>query len=189
MRLIQQLSTAPMGRRRRGGTVARRCMAGAVLGIAAVVAGASPAGAQTVDALCTGTIAQSWDPGLRLQDHTVHYTADLAYDCESSDSQISGAEIHVDAVYMTNCLVNTGSASATVEWDTGETSDIEIETVAVTAGGGVQVYEAVGEVTDGKFLGDTVQMLNTFVSLDILACLTHQGMTHREGTTTMTLLG
>lgn len=169
--------------------VVRRCLVAALLCAATVVAAPAPAGAQAVDALCTGTIEQSWSPGLKLYDQTVTYTAELDFDCESSDPDVDGAAIHAHAQYPINCLgtVDIG-VPTTVEWNTGETSDITVNVVGVSTGGGAEVFEFLGSVDAGKFAGDTVQMLNTFVSLDVLACLTPQGMTHRSGTTVLTLL-
>lgn len=147
------------------------------------------ASADVIDVSCTGTVDQTWSPGLKLLPRLVSYGNTTDYDsCSSSDPNIASGGFTISSQYTNSCLVNTGATGPfTVDWNDGSSSTLELTGVGVNAVGNVQVFTAIGSVTSGKFAGDQAVLINSFLSTDFAACATTAGLTALSGSSSLVL--
>lgn len=163
---------------------------GVGLTLAATLAWAAPAKAQAIDINCSGTVQQTWSPGLKLLPQLVDYSNTTEYTtCTSTDPDITEGAIFVTAEYTDSCLANVGTTGEfTVEWSDGTSSTMALEAVGINVVGTVQIFTAIGTVSAGRFLGDQAVMVNTYVVTQLAACLTPQGLTELSGSTSLVLI-
>jgi hypothetical protein len=159
----------------------------AAAGIALSLLHAAPANA-LVDMQCSGTVNQTWTPGLQLlTSRAVNYTNVSRYDqCLPNAYGIQSGEINVSACFVNSCLLNVGPSEATIQWSDGNASTFTFQGVGASTTGNAQVFTSLGTVTSGLFQGDQVVLVNAFVSTGLLPCLSFQGLTSLAGTTTLT---
>ncbi|RKH20256.1 hypothetical protein D7Y13_27320 [Corallococcus praedator] len=147
---------------------------------------AAPAQAQ-VDVQCTGTLHQTWTPGLKALPRVVAYTNSSDYDaCTTSVAAITSGTLDVRASFNNSCVANLGPSQATIAWSDGSSSTFTFQGVGANVVGNLQVFTAVGRVTHGRFQGDQVLLVNRVINTDLLACLWPQGLTSLTGSTTLT---
>lgn len=86
-------------------------------------------------------------------------------------------------------LVRTGEPSdLTVQWNTGETSELSFTLFAVDVQGVVTVETYHGVVMSGKYEGATSVRTVTYVNTDFTGgCLSQEGITQAHGLSTLTL--
>ncbi|MBN9684645.1 MULTISPECIES: hypothetical protein [unclassified Corallococcus] len=91
--------------------------------------------------------------------------------------------------YTCNDLLEIGSARTVVTWNTGETSTLVQTRVSSQVGSTTIVITYVGTVESGKYRGAVALRTLTYLSTDLDACTSPEGLTQMSGLTTLTLLG
>ncbi|NOK16376.1 hypothetical protein [Corallococcus carmarthensis] len=158
----------------------------AVFGAVLLSLYATPSQAQA-DVQCSGTVNQTWKPGLQLLPRMVAYTNTSHYDqCNTSVPTLTSGSIHVSASFNNSCLANVGPSQATLQWNDGSASTFTFQGVGVNVVGNAQVFVSLGQVQSGRFAGDQVVLINSFLSTAFAACATPQGLTSLAGSTTLT---
>ncbi|AKF86490.1 hypothetical protein MFUL124B02_27695 [Myxococcus fulvus 124B02] len=86
-------------------------------------------------------------------------------------------------------LLTVGSPISTITWNTGETSQFVQTQVSTRTEGLNLILVNVGTVRSGKFTGATVVRTLTYLSTDLDACRSPEGLSRLTGTQTLTLTG
>jgi hypothetical protein len=181
------MKNAPNQRRGTMKNVLRMSMIGLIL--AYTIDWTRSAQADLIDINCSGTVNQTWTPGLKLLPRMVSYNNTTQYtSCTSSDPDITAGSISFSGAFMNSCLANIGpTGEFTIEWSDGTTSTLELQGAGINVVGNVQIFTATGTVTSGRFVGDQAVMINTHVVTQLAACLTPAGLTQLSGSTSLVL--
>jgi len=160
--------------------------------VAAIVAATIPvsgvtASAGILDAVCTGTQDATYSPGLTLvpttQDIVTHHVYGACVSSRVHAGERTGTNHQVQSCLT---LVESSTGTSTVIWDTGDTSVFTFNRT-VTHVGGNTVTTYTGTIATGLFAGDGATEVVTGPELNLLACLTPPGVTHRGGVTVLTI--
>jgi hypothetical protein len=170
----------------RSGTASARSAAALVAAALTITCGAgiaTPADA-AVQALCSGTQTNAYDPGLVNAPRSVDITVSGALSCLSpGDPTITGATIDSAASGLTrSCtsLLNTlQGAQVELSWNTGARSVATVTTTPQFVAGQLVVVQ-LGTVTSGTFAGATF-LGQTAALTDLTQCATPQGITSFRG--------
>jgi hypothetical protein len=159
------------------------------LSVARPVVSAKSSAASLIDVNCSGTVNQTWTPGLKILPRSVTYSNTTEFtSCTSSDPDITAGGISFSGTFTNSCLANLGATGEfTVEWSDGTNSTLNLQGAGVNVVGNVQVFTAVGTVTSGKFTGDQAVMVSAYLVTQLAACLTPEGLTQLSGSTSLIL--
>lgn len=149
----------------------------------------SYAQADLSDVDCSGTVNQTWTPGLKFLPQLVNYSNTTEYtSCTSSDPDITAGGVSFSREFTNGCLGNIGAKGQfTVDWSDGTTSTLNLQGAGIKVVGDVQVFTAAGTVTSGRFVGDQAAMVNTYVFTQLAGRLTPAGLTQLSGSTSLVL--
>ncbi|MFI1585559.1 hypothetical protein [Embleya sp. NPDC020630] len=146
---------------------------GFVLAAAVLLLPATPAHASVLDVTCTGGETATYNPALTSTPQTVTTTRVISYSpCVSTDPAVtSGARNLTYTAPGFSCvdLLGSGTISATITWNTGQTSTVTGNRVS-TVVGATTVTVITGTVTAGLFTGDTVVQTQIGAATPILTC-------------------
>lgn len=162
-----------------------------VAAAALLVAGpAAPASAAALDVVCTGSLTNTYTPGLTLENQTVSVSNISTYfPCVSlSEPAVTSGTTEVTVKANTSCLslLTPGTGAKPITWNTGETSTFTFERTATSAGA-VTVVTLTGKVVSGPFTGAEVVETETFPVLNVLDCLAPNGLRTRSAVVTLTV--
>ncbi|MCK2218204.1 hypothetical protein MF672_031095 [Actinomadura sp. ATCC 31491] len=161
-----------------------------VAGLLAPVTAAPSAHAAVVDVTCpTGTQYSTYDPGLTYTARTTTFTAQgsLAPCVSSSHPQIVGATFTAAGTGTASCTTASFADRSVYTWNTGQQSVVEGTLAINIKPDGQTVLVRVGTVVGGLFEGATVVQTKVLPALDLLACLTPQGLTSDSGALSLTV--
>ncbi|MQA90156.1 MAG: hypothetical protein GEU90_07965 [Gemmatimonas sp.] len=155
-------------------------------GPAALAASPAQAMAGLVNLTCLGTNDAQFSPGLTFQTQTVDIEAEGEYTtCLSSDPAVTSGIYTASGEGTLSCLAGGHAGQFTITWNTGESSTVEFTNSLALRPGGQTVVTATGTVIGGKFVGDRFDGTFTLFQLDVLACLTPQGVRSASGPATL----
>ncbi len=149
----------------------------AVFAVALVVLGpAAPVSAGVADVTCIPPSSQTdtYAPPLSMtpQDVTVGSTTQYGPCVSLSNPAItSGSRARTLLIPGRTCLdlLNSGSTTYTITWNTGQTSTVSSNFTSTTVGAALVVTDT-GTVTSGLFAGSTVVQVLTGPATDVLLC-------------------
>ncbi|WP_306748095.1 hypothetical protein [Saccharothrix yanglingensis] len=149
----------------------------AVCTLALLVLGpAGTASAGVLDVTCTPPSSETitYTPPLTTTPQAVTISSSTQYGpCVSLSNPAitSGSRARITNDPEQTCLdlLDTGSSTFTITWNTGQTSTISANRTATVAGAAL-VVTFTGTVTSGLFTGSTVVQTNTGPSADVLLC-------------------
>ncbi|GAA3464365.1 hypothetical protein ACFFSW_17860 [Saccharothrix longispora] len=174
-------------------SAARRSFAGVVvaMSVAFAVATAAPA-AQAVDVellSCTGSGANTYQPGVTAQPRVVSITSSADYgSCVSSGSPtITSGGYAITANGLVSCLGGGVSITVTIAWNTGETTTVAAVGLVVLRPANEVVVVYQGTVTAGQFTGAAVVMTAALLNTTPAQCLTPEGVTGTSGPANITI--
>ncbi|MEV8443945.1 hypothetical protein AB0425_41780 [Actinosynnema sp. NPDC051121] len=165
----------------------RRAVAGVVVAVvvAAGAAALAPAAraADTELLSCTGTGANTYQPGVITQPRTVAISSVAEYSsCVSSGSPtITSGGYSAAANGLVSCLAGGVSITVTITWNTGETTTVAAVGLVVLRPANEVVVVYQGTVTAGRFTGASVVMTAALVNTTPAQCLTPEGVTSTSG--------
>lgn len=169
-------------------TVATVTLVGAGLSSAAAPASADDPEPQVVS--CVGTYASTYTPGLTSTPKPTSFAAHgtLGPCVSGLGPDYASAEIETGGAGDLSCVAggNT-SGTGTLTWAGGQESEFTHTGLVSLRPLGVTVLLIDGTITDGPLEGATFVWTVTFVALDLLNCLTPQGVTSMSGPTTLTV--
>ena len=184
-------------RRGRATGSVRRLIVSAALAIGAAVgvaAAAAPSAQGLGLVVCpTGTEVAHYTPGLRNFTQFVSLTyTDTFTGCTGTDFAISYGTIRGFADLDMSCVLSDPNSpfdqySATVEWNSGRTSEILITLQVLQSPGGVLTWVSTGRVTSGAFNGGLVTWTVAAPSINIADCLQPPGITTTNGPAQITI--
>jgi hypothetical protein len=159
------------------------------LSVARPVVSASSSATGLIDVNCSGTVNQTWTPGLKLLPQSVNYSNTTEYtSCTSSDPDITAGSISFTGTFTDSCLANIApTGEFTVEWSDGTNSTLNLQGAGINVVGNVQTFTAIGTVTSGRFAGDQAVMVSTYLVTQLAGCLTPEGLTQLSGSTSLLL--
>jgi hypothetical protein len=151
----------------------------AVLAVVAPVVGV----AETQLLSCTGTGANTYQPGVILQPRVVAVSANAHYEpCTSSGSlTITSGGYQANATSVVSCLAGSFAITVTITWNTGETTTVTAIGIIAQRPANEVVVVYQGTVTAGRFTGATVVMTAALVNTTPEQCLTPEGVTGTSG--------
>lgn len=159
--------------------------------VGSVLIAATPAQAAVGDAVCTGTSAQTYSPGLTNTAQTLNAATSTHYTTCTSLADLSltsGATIRsLPGITLSCTAFFTATTAPTITWNTGQTS-----TLSLTGQGLVTVplvsqsLTFLGTVTAGKFAGDNVALLVVYTGNPFNAC-SSTGVTAVAGLAALTI--
>ncbi|WP_447008940.1 hypothetical protein ACRAKJ_12410 [Saccharothrix sp. DSM 118769] len=149
----------------------------AVSALALTVPGpAAAATAGVLDVTCTPPSSETvtYTPPLTMAPQAVTINSSTQYGpCVSlsNPAVTSGSRARTSNDPEQTCLdlLDTGSSTFTIAWNTGQTSIVSANRTATVAGAALVVTQT-GTVTSGLFTGSTVVQVNTGPSVDVLLC-------------------
>ncbi|MGB3444500.1 MAG: hypothetical protein WBA97_37655 [Actinophytocola sp.] len=159
--------------------------------IGSVLIAAAPAQATVGDAVCTGTSAQTYSPGLTNTAQTLNAATSTHYvPCTSlADPALnSGATIRsLPGITLSCTALFTATTAPTITWNTGQTSTLSLVgqglvTVPLVS----QSVTYLGSVTAGQFVGDAVALLVVYTGNPFNAC-SSTGVTAVAGLAALTI--
>ncbi|MGW0931903.1 hypothetical protein [Streptomyces sp. NPDC002644] len=158
------------------------------------VMGAAPASAagasSLVDVTCPlGTQISTYQPGLTYTPRRTTFTAEgsLAPCVSLSHPEIVGAEFTAVGQGEASCTGADFSDVSIYRWNTGQTSRVEGRLTINLKPSGQTVLVRVGEVTSGLFEGATVTQTKVLPALNLLDCLTADGLQNDSGALSLTV--
>jgi hypothetical protein len=156
-----------------------------VMGAAMAMAVAAPAvsAADTELLSCTGTGANTYQPGVTLQPQTVAVSSSAHYEpCVSSTAPtITSGGYQANATSIVSCLAGSFAITVTISWNTGETTTVTAIGIIAQRPANEVVVVYQGTVTAGRFAGAAVVMTAALVNTTPDQCLTPQGVTGTSG--------
>lgn len=173
---------------------ARRLAAGLTAATALTLSSglAAPAAhADIVDAACTGTNQDAYQPGITLLPRQVNATWQDTYSsCTSSDPTLTAGSDSDQATQALSCAdpAQLFPGPFTVSWDNGMSSTLQITSVQTQLGTNT-VTIAAGTVVAGEFPGDSGVLEWVDGQLNLLQCLTPQGITSQSGLSSLQITG
>ncbi|MET9252259.1 hypothetical protein [Streptomyces sp. NPDC003717] len=173
--------------RRLGAIMLAVCL-GLWAGVAAAPAASAVGGPVLV---CTGSVSQSYSPGLLLVPRQTTYHGTVSYStCPVNDGAVTSGLYAESLTYTASCTANGGPSEADVAWNNGQHSHLAVTGVEADVAGNVQIFTSIGQVTSGRYVGHVVNIVTVLPNLATLAaCLLPPGLTHNQGTATLTVAG
>jgi hypothetical protein len=163
---------------------------GALLAAAGLAAAPASADDPTPLVSCTGTYASTYTPGLTSTPKPTTFAAHgtLGPCVSGLGPDFASAEIETGGSGDLSCVAggNT-SGTGTLTWAGGQESEFSHTGLVSLRPLGITVLVIDGTITDGALDGATFVWTVTFVTLDLLNCLTPQGVTSMSGPTTLTV--
>ncbi|MGA5559466.1 hypothetical protein [Streptomyces lavendulocolor] len=171
----------------------RRAWAALLVALALCLLAPTSASARGSDAPlleCTGTVKQTYTPGLHVLPRFVTYRGTIEYSNCVGDVEITSATYRETLEYFASCTANGGPSEATIRWNNGQASELKVVGVEADVVGNVQVFTSVGKVVSGRYSGHAVNIITALPKLSSLAdCLTPSGLTEVQGSSTLTIVG
>ncbi|NTX40953.1 hypothetical protein HUA74_42350 [Myxococcus sp. CA051A] len=151
-----------------------------------VVLFASPASAQLVALECPGTIAATYNPGIKLEAQAISATAMGSFGpCVGVPLTLPSGTFTATGGGTLSCVTGDSTFDAVINWNDNSTSNASVTaTIDVRPGGAVVVYT--GTLSSGKFNGATIVITVALLTTDLDNCLTAQGVTFTSGAGTIT---
>lgn len=165
-------------------------VAGAVLASAAVPGATALADAPAA-VVCTTSSDWTYSPGVVLVPRPLRTSVRDGYtSCTGLGGAVAGSgtsEFVVDR--SAGCLEPLAAVeeSRVITWADGTTSTFSY-TVTVTSAPGADVVTKVGTITDGVFAGRSAQAVQAAPALDLVRCLTEEGIVRQSSLGTFTVL-
>ncbi|MEU1053905.1 hypothetical protein [Streptomyces sp. NPDC005876] len=149
-------------------------LAGALSLLGATVVPASASSAGVLDVTCAGSQSTTYTPALTLAPQASTIAASTQYGpCVSlSQSGLTSGSRSASLSYPSrSCLdlLDSGTVTYTITWNTGQTSTISGNSTATVAGAAF-VVTITGTVTSGLFAGDSAVQVNTGPATDVTLC-------------------
>jgi hypothetical protein len=121
---------------------------------------AAPAHADVLDIACTSLFTVTFSPGISLHAQTItaSYSGDLTLCASPSEPDITSGVISGTATGGASCLGGSVSGTATITWNTDQSSTLSLQTI-VPFEGAEELFG--GVVTYGAFDGDTIVLEDT----------------------------
>jgi hypothetical protein len=166
----------------------RTCIVVALLAAGSVIGTASPAHALTVDQVCTGTWAVTYNPPITLTPRLVSATLTGYFPSCTNPEAFNGYYVqHFTDTVSCATLLSAGAASRTFIWGNpaAEPSTFEYNWTVSDIAGQVVVTNT-GLITSGKFAPDSAEQVAILPTPDVLLCLT-TGIPTLTGPTTLTI--
>jgi len=151
-----------------------------------VVLFANPASAQLVALECPGTIAATYNPGIKLEAQQISATAMGSFGpCVGVPLTLPSGTFTATGSGTLSCLTGDSSFDAVITWNDNTKSNASVTaTIDVRPGGAVVVYT--GTLSSGKFNGATIVITVALLTTDIDNCVSAQGVTFTSGAGTIT---
>ncbi|MFI2780711.1 hypothetical protein [Streptomyces sp. ALB3] len=155
---------------------------------------ASPATAQpSVLNLLTcplGTQSTTYSPGLTYTTRPTSYVSEgVVTGCvDLSGHGITSATYTGIGSGTAGCLESSLTNTMSVNWSNGQSSTVTGTGTIQLKPNGTSVVVHSGQVTSGAFNGSGVTLTLVLTSLDLLGCLTPEGLTNTGGPVTLTVL-
>ncbi|MFD8495545.1 hypothetical protein [Amycolatopsis sp. NPDC059657] len=165
----------------------RRTAMLAALAAAAPLALTQPASAaDPAVVVCTTSSDWSYSPGVVLQPRPLRTTVHDKYS-SCAGAGTGHSEFVVDR--SAGCLEPLGTVPETrvITWSDGSTSTFSY-TVTVTSLPGADVVTKLGTITGGVYAGRSAQAVQAAPTLDLLKCLSTEGITRQSSLGTFTVL-
>ncbi|MBZ4401159.1 hypothetical protein [Myxococcus sp. AS-1-15] len=140
-----------------------------------------------------GSVTVTFDPPLRRtpQDVVTTSTGVLSNCVTLLGSPVTSAtawrQLNEPGLSCAN-LLKTPSTTLSLTWNTGETSTLRSTQVRVASEPAVAIAEETGTVLSGKFEGATSVRTATFVSTDLAACDSPEGLSSLNGLLSLSLV-
>jgi hypothetical protein len=159
--------------------------------LVAAMAVVSPAtsAAETELLSCTGTGANTYQPGVTFQPNTVAVSSSAHYEpCISTGSPtIASGGYQANATSVVSCLAGSFAITVTITWNTDETTTVTAIGIIAQRPANEVVVIYQGTVTAGRFTGATVVMTAALLNMTPAQCLTPQGVTATSGPATIVI--
>jgi hypothetical protein len=158
------------------------------------LAAASPAAAQSsaldVVTCPLGTQSTTYSPGLTNTSRPTSYVSEgVVTGCvDLSGNGITSATYTGTGGGTAGCLESSLTNTMLVNWSNGQSSTVTGTGTIQLKPNGTSVVVHNGEVTSGAFDGSGVTLTLVLTSLDLLGCLTPEGVTNTGGPVTLTVL-
>jgi hypothetical protein len=170
----------------------RRSLTGVVVAllVAAGIVGAAPAAQAATELLsCTGSGANTYQPGVTAQPEVVSIASSANYDaCVSTGSPtITSGGYAIVANGLVSCLGGGVSITVTITWNTGETTTVAAVGLVVLRPTNEVVVIYQGTVTAGRFTGATAVMTAALLNTTPAQCFTAEGVTGTSGPANITI--
>jgi hypothetical protein len=142
-----------------------------------------PAQAGELPTTCAGTLTNTYEPGLTLmpQNHEVTNVTSYSGCLSLSHPAVTSGTSQVTVHAVTSCLIvlQPGSGSKTIEWNTGQHSVFDWNRT-VTSVGAVTIVTLTGHITSGLFQGADAVEVETFPVINFADCLATGGLKSRS---------
>jgi hypothetical protein len=162
-----------------------------VLVLVAVMAVVAPTVslAETELLSCTGTGANTYQPGVTLQPRSVAVSSSAHYEpCVSSGAPtITSGGYQANATSVVSCLAGSFAITVTITWNTGETTTVTAIGIITQRPANEVVVVYQGTVTAGRFTGAAVVMTAALLNTTPAQCLTPEGVTATNGPATIVI--
>jgi len=150
-----------------------------------VTIGGAPAAHAAATATCAGTSTISYQPGLTLTPRAVHYAeTDTFSGCVSTDATLtSGTSSSSVDLPAASCLALpsvVNDPAFTIYWNNGQQTVVDLTFTDVIIGGTEQIT-GTGPVVAGEFLGGNATVVWLYPVVNLLDCLSSQGLTSQNG--------
>ncbi|MFF3348152.1 hypothetical protein [Streptomyces sp. NPDC002779] len=142
---------------------------------------------------CPGYQTVGWNPGLRLTPQPITTSGSTALGpCLDVAGEISSGSSSFTSKEELSCLsvLTTSPGRETITWNTGEKTTFSWTAAEATAtnAAGALVVTISTDIESGKFAGQHVLYVITSASLDLLDCLSPQGLQGAAGPLDLTIL-
>ncbi|NTX16769.1 hypothetical protein HUA74_40735 [Myxococcus sp. CA051A] len=141
-------------------------------------------------ATCLGPQQQTYSPALKLLPRQTYFSAEATLNvCVTLDPALSSARFQVAGGGVASCTLASLQSRIVLEWNTGETSIIDMSSPLDLKPLGQTVVPSYGTVISGRFEGALVVSVLELTPNDLalLKCLT-TGVTESSGLISMTFL-
>jgi hypothetical protein len=159
-----------------------------------VLTGATAASADIAPVTCAaGAQSSTYNPGLRLvftpPDVHVHTEGNLGV-CVALDFVHTAGTFELDGTGPLSCLDGGSGGTGRIDWAAPGTHDSHFTYTGliVLRPDGVSVITETGQITSGDYAGHTLVMAKVVASVNLVACLTPQGLTQTSGPVNVVIL-
>lgn len=159
---------------------------------ATIAVQAQPASATTL-LTCAGNYSITYNPGLTNTPQTVSFTAQTSYTLCLPALGLTGtatAAATLPSIACSQLLNPPNAGTTTINWNTGESSKYTWTSTAAAVAGAI-VTTTNGTITEGKFVGSTIERITISPNIQTLqnACNRAGGLTQENGTASLTIVG
>lgn len=169
----------------------------AVSGVAAAPAAAADENGTYLQ--CTGTLDNTYDPGLTFEDQDVTTTTSYHYGytvpCRTDATKITRGSRTATGTTINNCadllLPVTGTSS--INWHNSQDEEIDSTSTFTFTSYGTQsglttTWVLEGTITSGRFTGQPIRRVTTVLATDVTgSCASPDGLTETHGSTVLTI--